>query len=60
MNRKLWAVAAAGFTLSGCAVRTTGRVPQVSPPAAYSAAAADATLRAETADLTEWWKSFND
>jgi NodT family efflux transporter outer membrane factor (OMF) lipoprotein len=61
MNKKLLLpVAAAGFVLSGCAVRTTARVPQISTPAGYSAAEHDPSMRAEAADLKEWWTSFND
>jgi NodT family efflux transporter outer membrane factor (OMF) lipoprotein len=60
MNKALFPVAAAGLILSGCAVRTTARVPQVSPPAGYAAAAQDPSIRPETADLKEWWTGFND
>ena len=60
MNKKLLPIAAAGLMLSGCAVRTTARIPQVSAPDAYSAAKEDPGIRTEAADLKEWWTRFHD
>lgn len=60
MNKNLFLVAAAALVLSGCAARTTARIPQLSPPAAYSAAGQDPSIKSQTADLKQWWTSFND
>ncbi len=63
MNRLAWKLslpAAAALLLGGCGVRTQGRVPTPPVPAAYAAGGSDPAVRADSADLKEWWKTFRD